>query len=62
MHYFAFCKKYERFCFSRLAIVRMLFPGEVEQFSDDVCNYWPMIHDVGFLPKTRTLAQCYHGD
>ena len=37
-------------------IVRMLFPGEVEQFSDDVCNYWPMIHDVGFLPENTNFG------
>ena len=39
-----------------LTIVRMLFPGEVEQFSDDVCNYWPMIHDVGFLPENTDFG------
>ena len=38
-----------------LTIVRMLFP-EVEQFSDDVCNYWPMIHDVGFLPENTDFG------
>ena len=40
----------------RLTIVRMLFPREVEQFSDDVCNYWPMIHDVGFLPENTDFS------
>ena len=39
-----------------LTNVRMLFPGEVEQFSDDVCNYWPMIHDVGFLPENTDFG------
>ena len=39
-----------------LTIVRMLFRGEVEQFSDDVCNYWPMIHDVGFLPENTDFG------
>ena len=39
-----------------LKIARMLFPGEMEQLLDDVCNYCRLIHDVAFFPKDTELV------
>ena len=41
----------------RLTIVRMLFPVKLNSFRM-MCaiNYWPMIHDVGFLPENTNFG------
>lgn len=33
-------------------IMKAVFPNEVQQFCNEVCDSWPAIENVGFLPET----------